>query len=179
MKTNGQKLDVKYGFLLGVIAILWVGLEFRLAIEFQFHELADAASFLGLLIPVFFVYIALREKKIVSNGNLNCVNALKSGARMGVIAGLISGLFLALYLYFFPEVMESYFLFLTESLRMAGESQETIDHSIQDFGSLYNPWVQGLFMFIGTLGTTFVISGIFGYLMRTKKPTGKKVGKGG
>lgn len=168
-----QKQEVKYGLIMGLALMIWIGLEFFFAKELKMPRLSDASSLLIFLVPMIAVYLALREKKRAAGNNLSYIEAIRCGLLIGLVSGLLASIFLVAYLYANPQIISGYVTYISEMMREAGQNEEAINDAITNLTGLYSPPMQGFFMLVGSMAITLIFSSIFGFFLKTK-PIGAK-----
>ncbi len=161
-------IEIKYGLIMGLISMIWVGLEFFAARELEAFWLGNVMGMLAIFIPVTVIYLAFREIKNRMPNKLTFIRSLGSGLLIGSISGLLSAAFLLIYMYVNPDVISSYFEQVAKTMQDAGHDPHSIDEALDNLATLYNPPMQALFMFLGSSIAGTILGGAFGWIFRSK-----------
>ena len=159
MKMALDKLYWKYGLVLGFVTSIWIGMDFFIVKELGRPDLGNYTGAFAIIILIIVIMSALKNQK--KSGQFSFLHIVKLGALIGLIGGFIAALFLFIYLTLNPESMSSYFMYVAETMRATGESQQAIDEAVQNLASLNNPQMQALMMFIGSIVSSIALSIIF------------------
>ena len=95
---NKNKLEIKYGVVIGVLVVIWLLLEYIIGLHNKHHDIFLIVTNLVLIIPVVGIYKALsRKKNIILNGTLTFSQGFISGLKISILYALIGGLGQYLY----------------------------------------------------------------------------------
>ncbi|HYE59988.1 MAG TPA: DUF4199 family protein [Candidatus Kapabacteria bacterium] len=164
------KHELMYGVYIGLGVSVWVLLEFFLGFHTTRMELGQYSGFFSILIPIFFLMRALKEKRVEKGGDLS----LKEGIKTGVIVSFAAASVLTLFFWAYntrinPSWMEHGLAFETKRLELSGVSPEEVQKRITAMKEVYTLPNQLLGVFVGTILQSIFLTLILTIIIRRGK----------
>jgi hypothetical protein len=164
---------IRYGLMNGGLAILWSLMMYVTGLNRT--DSGQYINFLGALIPLIFMYYAIRDFRLgPGHGFISFRKAFGEAFKVGIIGGIIGTFYMVLYMNVIDPGYQDY-LMQQQEIRLAdmGLSQEEIDRQIERGAKWQTP---GMFIMWGILGSV-IISAVFGLIMAAifKKPNPEEI----
>lgn len=161
------KIALKYGILIVVFMFLWVSLEYLIGLQTDFIRFHPLATLLSLVIPLIFLYYALRESQKKYEGNFNYVESFKVGVMVTFVVAILSPLSQWLFHAFvFPGFFESMRANTEASLLAQGIDIEVAQREAAEELNLASYLMRS---FLGALVAGVVMSAILAIFVRDKE----------
>ena len=160
------KIALKYGVLIVLFSIIWIGLEYLVGLQTEYVEFHPLITLLTLVIPLMLMYFGIREAQRSSVAHFTYGDAFKTGVAITVVVAVLNPLLQWIcYTLAFPGFFEAlqanseaYQLSLGVDLEVARE-QATEQYSLGTY-----LWQS----FIGTLLGGIIIAAIIAIFVRDK-----------
>ncbi len=161
------KIALKYGILIVVFIFLWVSLEYLAGVHTDYIQYHPVATLLSLVIPLVFLYYAMRESQKKYEGHFNYIESFKVGVMVTFIVAILSPLGQWL---FHTLVFPGFF----DSMRAYSEAQmlsEGVDAEVarRDAAGDFNLASYLMRTFLGALVAGVVMSALLALFVRDKE----------
>ena len=152
-------LEMKYGLFCALALSVWVLIEFFLGFHTNSFGLGQYSSYFSIIIPIAFIFVALREKQSQTNGILSVKDGINLGFKMALISSLVFTIFLYLYNnHINPNWIENMIEWQRKRLIIAGANDDEIGKFIVQNRYRNSILAQGLMNFINLTGIGVIIT---------------------
>lgn len=162
------KIALKYGVLIVLFSLIWIGLEYLVGMHTEYVGYHPLVTLLTLVIPLVFMYFGIREAQISQRfvSHFSYADAFKTGLSITLVVAILNPLLQWLmYSLAFPGFFESMQASAQASLLAQGVDLEMAQRLAAEDYSLERYLWQS---FIGTLVGGVVISAILAIFVRDK-----------
>lgn len=167
-----MKIEVKNAIIVGIVAMAWTPLEYIFGLHSKYFELHKYVTNLFLLVPIFFIYKTMVEKKKLYAGSLTYEKAFRAGVLMSII--VIPFAILGQFTYY-RFINPGYFTLMIDRTVLAahGAGQDPIQAlaEAQEKFSFNRSMLQSA---LGPLFGGIVFSSIIAFFVRTKNALQQK-----
>lgn len=159
--------EIKYALILGIIAMIWMPVEYLLGLHSQHFAIYLYTKNLFFLVPIFCIYKTMAEKKKLSGGTLSYEKAFLSGLFMSamVIPFTVTGQYL-----YYTVINPGFFsIMIDHAVLAAHQAGENPLQALADAQEKYTFTRLMIESFLGPLFGGITFSAIIGLFIRTKK----------
>ncbi len=149
-KFNSETL---YGIFCGLALCVWVLIEFALGFHTTSLEIGQYSGYFSIIVPIVFIFVALRDQQRKSNGLLS----LKDGMNIGFQIAIISAAIFTIFLYIYNNYINTHWIEMMvewqrKKLILGGASDDEIERFMDQNRQMNNSLGQSMMSFISSTG---------------------------
>ena len=146
-------IEITYGIFCGLAMSAWILIEFFLGFHTTSLEIGQYSGFFSFLVPVIFIFVALRKKQLQTNGRLS----INDGINVGFQIALFSSIIFAVFLYFYnhhinPDWIERMVEWQRKNLILNGASDDEIGRFTEQNRYRNSVIAQGIMNLVNSTG---------------------------
>ncbi len=154
-----MSIEYRYGIVCSLLLCGWVLLEFALGFHTTSLEIGQYSGYFSIIVPIVFIYSALKEQESRSNGELSMKDGINVGFQVAIISAAIFTFFLHIYNnYINPDWISMLVEWQRKKLILGGAPDDEIERFMEQNRQMNDSFGQNIMSFIGATGIGVVIT---------------------